>query len=99
MMTKTFQARVENGQLQHQEALHAFEGQQVQVTLVAVAPPSETPNGAAGSTEPEPPEWLDVEKDIYVQMPRRVETLKDVVIVDKGRRPPCIVVPEELPDD
>jgi hypothetical protein len=97
MTTKTFAARVVNGQLLHSESLEAFEGYQVRVTLSGpvVSPPpqpGETP-------EPEPPGWMDVEKDIYVPMPLEGEILKDAIVVEGGPLQPCIVVPEELPDD
>jgi hypothetical protein len=105
MVTKTFEARVVNGQLQHDQALDAFEGQQVRITLVA--PASAPPNGQEksllnGPEEPpevEPPEWLDVEKDVYVRMPGKVEILENVTLVDCGPGRPSLIFPEELPDE
>jgi penicillin-binding protein 2 len=49
--------------------------------------------------EVEPPEWLDVEKEIYIQMPRHIEVLKDVKVIDLGHAKPHFILPEELPDD
>jgi hypothetical protein len=94
MTTTTFEARVVNGQLQYRAPLDAFEGRQVRVTLDVLGEPS--PQEAPSD---EPPEWLDVEKDVYIKMPRQVEILKDVKIVEKGPRQPRLILPEELPDE
>ena len=48
--------------------------------------------------DPEPPEWLDVENDIYVRMPvPEILLEKRPLIVERGT--PNIILPEELPDD
>jgi hypothetical protein len=99
MLTKTFEAEVRNGQLHCEEPLEALEGQRVQVTVTVPEPAAQTANGQAQPVSEEPPEWLDVEKDIYVPMPFRGEILKDVRIVEGGPLEPCIIVPEELPDE
>jgi hypothetical protein len=52
-----------------------------------------------GFDGPDPPEWLDIEKDIYVRMPRKIEVLEHVTIVDKGRGQPTIILPEEASDE
>lgn len=96
MVTKTFEARVQNGRLEFHEALDAFEGQQVSVTIVSPAV-----NGAPVDTAPEPapPEWLDVEKEVYVRMPLPGEVLRDVIVIEGGPLRPTAVFPEELSDD
>ena len=98
MSSATFEARVVNGQLQYQAPLDAFEGQQVRVTLDVIKTPQSKPEEIPPPPD-EPPEWLDVEKDVYVKMPRNVEILKDVTVIDKGPRQPRLILPEELPDD
>ena|SRR5437867_3239822 len=99
MRTKTFPARVTNGQLQYQEPLDAFEGQQVHVTLTA--PDASVPfqEEAPEVSVEEPPEEMDIEKDLYVPMPLPGETLSSVRVIEGGSLPPCIVIPEELPDE
>jgi hypothetical protein len=98
--TTTFDACVVNGQLQFQAPLDALEGQRVRVTLDVIGDPTpQTPSEAPPSEDPEPPEGMDVEKDIYVKMPRKVEILKGVKVVDKGPKQPSVILPEELPDD
>ena len=51
------------------------------------------------SREAEPPEWMAVETDIYVKMPFPGELLKDAVIVEGEPMRPCIILPEESPDE
>jgi hypothetical protein len=103
MITKTFAARIENGQLRFQEPLTELEGCEVQVTVVANGIPADSSaptNGQAEPPEPEPPEWLDVEKDIYIPMPYNWVTLENVKVIDLGRaEPPQFILPEELPDE
>lgn len=99
MLTKTFEARVEKGLLQHRESLRAFEGQQVYVTLIAPAAPQTQPEGKARLPAEEPPAELDVEKDVYVQVPLPGEVLKDAVVVEGSPLRPCLIFPEELPDE
>lgn len=102
MITKTFTARIENGQLRYQEPLADLEGREVQVTLILNGTPA-TPTPAANEEQeppdPEPPEWLDVEKDIYVKMPLKSEIIENAVVLEGGPLQPCIILPEELPDD
>ncbi len=97
-MTTTFETQVVNGRLQYQVPLDAFEGQHVRVTVDVVAAPQPKPNGQQPPSE-EPPEGMDVEKEIYVKMPRKVEILKGVKVVDLGPAQPRFILPEELPDD
>ena len=103
MITKTFPGTIVNGQLRYQEPLAELEGREVQITVVVngVAPSSlPTTNGQQEPPDPEPPEWLDVEKDIYIPMPHNWVTLENVRIIDLGRaEPPQFILPEELPDD
>ena len=48
--------------------------------------------------DPEPPEWLQVEKDLYFPMTVPTISLGKVSIrVEEGK--PCIILPEELPDE
>src|SRR4051794_8852430 len=95
MLTVTFEARVEQGRLCLPESLAAFEGQSVQVTVTARTPAAPAPDE---EPDPEPPDWLDVERDVYVKMPLRGETLHDVVVVEGGPRQPTVILPE-LPID
>ena len=94
MVVKTFAARIANGQLQHDESLASLEGQQVRVTVVA-----QQANGPLPEAAEDPPNWLQVEKDVYVKMPFRGETLTNVTVVDGGRLPPCLILPEQLPHE
>jgi len=48
--------------------------------------------------DPEPPEWLDVEKDLYFPMTVPSYPLgKVTLVVQRGE--PNIILPEELPDE
>lgn len=59
--------------------------------------PTNEPTGAE-EFDPEPPEWLQVEKDLYFPMTVPEVSLGKVSIrVEEGK--PCIILPEELPDD
>lgn len=97
MVSKTFEGTVVGGQLAYNQPLHVFEGKKVLITVIdpVATPTRELP---AESTD-EPPDDLDVEKEIYNKMPRKVEMLKGVTIIDKGRRRPHVILPEELPND
>jgi hypothetical protein len=101
----TIAAQVVNGHLQHEQSLAELEGQRVTLTVVPSGPASG--NGATQPTpqavekaefDPEPPPWLDVEHDVYfpIKVPRQLLEKKPV-IVRRGK--PCIILPEELPDD
>jgi hypothetical protein len=100
MTITTFDAQVIDGRLEPADALRAFEGRQVRVTLTE---PSSVPESIPAaprpnSTQPEPPEWLDVENDVYVQLSLEGETLRDLVVVEGGPMQPCIIIPEEFRD-
>jgi hypothetical protein len=99
MVAKTFSAQVVEGQLRYQEPLDAFEGQNVRVTVVGGPVAIEQPDGSNTEQEPEPPDWMDVEKDVYVKMPLNLEILKDVRVIEAGPGKPTIILPEDLPDE
>jgi hypothetical protein len=98
MVVATYEARIVNGRLEPGDWLKQFEGQRVRVTVAPVHEKAERSTNEATS-EPEPPEDLDVEKDVYVKMPFRSEIVQDAVIVDGGSLQPCLIFPEEMPDD
>ena len=80
--------------------LDAFEGQALRLTVEVIQQSAEnSPGGIDQSPSDEPPEWMDVEKDIYVKMPRKTKILKVVEIVEGGPLQPCIILPDPLPDD
>jgi hypothetical protein len=105
----TIPAQVVNGHLQHEQPLAELEGQKVQITLTVA--PKETANGApepapaapkpsdvSEEFDPEPPEWLEIENDVYFPMPVPEKLLeKKALIVERGT--PSIILPEELPDE
>lgn len=99
MVTKTFPARVANGRLQYDESLAAFEGQQVHITLLASEPPQRTRSTGERLLDEAAPEGMDVEKDIYVPMALTGEVLRNPVVLEGGPLKPCLVIPEELPDE
>ena len=74
MTTSSFDARIFNGQLVPAEPLRAFEGREVHI-VVSVAPTTGT-NG-----EPEPPDDMDIEKDVYVRIPLASQLMSDAVVV------------------
>ena len=51
------------------------------------------------SHDVEPPGWMAVETDIYVKMPFPGELLKNAVIVPGEPLRPCIILPEETPNE
>lgn len=61
----------------------------------AVTPPKPAENA---EFDPEPPPWLEVENDVYfpINVPE-ISLGKVNIRVEKGE--PCIILPEELPDD
>ena len=72
------------------------------VAISPVAMDSHAPLKEAAATaddvDPEPPEWLDVENDVYFPMTRpEIRLGKKKIRVERGE--PCIILPEELPDD
>jgi hypothetical protein len=85
MMTKMFEARVVNGRLQHGESLDAFEGRQVRVTLEAAPDEGRAP--------------VAVEHDIHVRLPFPGEPLPAARVIEGGPLRPCLVLPEDLPDE
>ncbi|MBI3823115.1 MAG: hypothetical protein HY289_10610 [Planctomycetes bacterium] len=102
----TIPAQVVNGHLQHEQSLAELEGQQVQVTLT-VAPkdavngtpkPAQTMPKQSEESDPEPPPWLEIEHDVYFPMTVPEKPLGKVKI-HKRRGKPCIILPEELPDE
>ena len=102
MPATTFSARVVNGLLDGGEALKPFEGQQVSVTVIGPTTPTEPKDGGvlkADESDCEPPEWMDVETDVYVKMLGKVEVLDNVQIVDCGPGHPCLIFPEESADE
>lgn len=94
----TFLAEVAGGQLRH-ESLFALEGRQVRVTVALPTTSSSVAEDPVRTDEEGPPEGMDVENDVLLEMPCTVEVLKGVVVIDKGAMPPTIILPEELPDE
>jgi hypothetical protein len=99
MVGKTFSAHVTGGQLCHQEPLDRFEGQDVYVTVVPRSSLSTPLPPPAGSSSDEPPAWMAVETDLYVKMPFPGEVLRDAVVVEGTGIRPCLILPEDLPDE
>ena len=101
----TIPAQVVNGHLQHEQSLVEFEGQRVIATLRSV--PEHSANGIpekaalqepSADFDPEPPPWLEVENDVYFPMTVPEILLGKVKLkVEAGK--PCIILPEELPDE
>ena len=96
MLEEEFEARVLNGQLVPAESLRHFEGQRVHVTVSA---PKRTPQPAIAEAEPAPPQDLDIEKDVYVRMPLPGKVVVRPVIVQGTGLRPCLIFPEDLPDE
>ncbi len=96
MLKQEFDACVVDGQLVPADALRAFEGHQVHVTIavppVFASPSRDAPENAA-------PEDLDVEKDVYVAMPFPETVMQEPIIVDGGRLKPCLIFPEDVEDE
>ena len=98
-------AEVVNGHLRHDRPLSQWEGQSViaTLTLVPKTPPPEPeskPEPPAPITgaefDPEPPEWLQVEQDVYFPMTvPEILLEKKPLIVERGK--PSAFIPEELP--
>ena len=90
MIAHSFDARVSNGQLIPAEALRAFEGRQVHIAI------------AMSDTElsnDEPPDDFDVEKDVYVRLPLPGKVIVQPVIIKGSGLRPCLILPEDLPDE
>lgn len=107
MTSITIPAQVVNGHLQHEQNLAELEGQRVIATLTVVSRDNANghngeikPQDLGGDTDsdPEPPPWLEVEKDLYFPMTVPAIPLGKVNIrVEQGK--PSIILPEELPDE
>jgi hypothetical protein len=95
MTSITFESVVRNGQLTHGESLAPFEGKRVYVTVIAPQSPPSPSNGH----EDEGAEGLDVEKDLYAPMKPQTQRRADMRIVNTQQGKPCIILPEELPDE
>ena len=101
----TIPAQVVNGHLQHERSLPEYEGQRVIATLTVVAEDSNSsasekapPRELIAVFAPEPPTWLEVEHDLYFPMTVPSVSLGIMKIkVEAGK--PCIILPEELPDE
>jgi hypothetical protein len=101
----TIPAQVVNGHLQHDQSLAELEGQRVIATLTVVPKPSANgagekapPQETSPDFDPESPPWLEVEHDVYFPMTVPSIPLGKVKVkVEEGT--PCIILPEELPDD
>ena len=98
MQTRTFAAQVRQGRLEYSESLQDWEGQQVAVTILGLAKGDgmTAPNGAVNSDDNT--SGLDVEIDVWQPMRVKGEILYPVEIITEPGRP-CIILPEELPDD
>lgn len=99
----TIPAQVVNGHLQHDKSLTELEGQHVLATLTLVpngqpAPAPSQPSSDNVNFDPDPPEWLEIENDVYfpISVPS-VPLGKLRVRVEKGK--PCIILPEDLPNE
>lgn len=81
------------------ESANGKSAEQPSKNSVAQTPKDNNPPTAADEDfDPEPPEWLQVEKDLYFPMTRPEENLGKMTIREE-RGEPCIILPEELPDD
>src|SRR2546426_664470 len=99
MLSHSFEARIVNGQLVPAEVLKAFEGQQVHITVSVPAKIAEHASSVSANDGREPPEDLDVEKDVYVRMPLQNKAIPNPAIVKKNDLKPCLILPEGLPDE
>jgi hypothetical protein len=52
-----------------------------------------------GAREEDPPEDLDIERDVYHKMPVEVSVIKPTVIRDHGNAKPSIILPEGIEDE
>ncbi len=94
MISISFEANIIDGDLRHQESLVTWEGRRVRVTLE-----SSGPAATGAPDEADSPVGLDVEKDVYVKIPFKTEVVEGAAVVEGGRLRPCLILPEELPDD
>ena len=91
MTASSFDAQIVNGQLVPAEPLRPFEGRQVHVVVSVRALPVEEAT--------EPPEDMDVEKDVYVRLPLLSKAIGNPIIANEAKLKPCLILPEDLPDD
>jgi hypothetical protein len=107
MTHKTISAQVIHGHLQHEESLGELEGQHVLAMLTVVPSTSAREDQVESSTnnlgedldlDPSTLAWLDIENDIYFPIvPPEILLEKVEIKIEPGQ--PCIILPEELPDD
>jgi hypothetical protein len=99
MARKIFPAVVSDGKLRHDQSLEAFEGQEVYVTLIA-KPLSASPSPRTSPVwEVEPPVGMDVEHEICVKARLAGEVVLDALVVEGSSMKPCIILPEDSPDE
>ena len=96
MIRRAFPADVMNGQLRFQESLADLEGRRVLVVLDECETasnqwPQLVPDARAIDEK-------DVEKDVSFHMPFRWEPVK-ATVTDKGALRPCLIVPEDSPNE
>ncbi len=96
MVRRTFPAEVTNGQLRFQESLVDLEGRRVMVVLDDL--PAKDENRHRLSPDPVQFDDLDIERAVSFRMPFRWETV-NAVVKDGGPLRPCVILPEELPDE
>ena len=97
MARRTFSAEVTNGQLRFQESLVDLEGRRVLVVLDDF--PTKVENRPRLTPDPVQIDDLDIEQDVPpFQRPFRWEAV-NAVVKDSGPLRPCLILPEELPDD
>lgn len=90
MTQLTISALVVDGKLRHDVSLTALEGQHV-IAAITVLPTGETnemnlsPPAPEGEFDTDPPEYLQVENDVYFAMPMVEKILaKKPLIVERG---------------
>ena len=96
MVRRAFPAEVTNGQLRFQESLVDLEGRRVMVVL------DDLPTKVEGLPRltPDPVQFddMDIEQDVSFRMPFRWEKVT-ATVKDGGPLRPCVILPEELPDE
>ena len=85
--TKSFDAVIAEGRIEHGENLRPWEGKEVQVTVLLL------------SGEDEPPDDIDIEKDVYVKMPVKASVIQRIKIRDIGPAMPSFILPEGIEDE
>jgi predicted DNA-binding antitoxin AbrB/MazE fold protein len=84
-MTTQLEAVYENGVFRPLQPVQLPEHQRVTVTI-------------NGDIHYSPPDWLDVEQDVFFLMPV-AKTILDKVSTSEENGRPCIILPEEFSDD